>query len=55
MGAGAPFSRLMTLTPAGRALLAAAVPMWRQAHAETERLITAFDPDSLRADLRTLY
>jgi DNA-binding MarR family transcriptional regulator len=47
-------SRLMTLTPAGRALLAAAVPLWRQAHAETERLITASDPDSLRADLRAL-
>jgi len=46
--------RLTTLTPAGRALLAAAVPLWRQAHIETERLITVSDADSLRADLRAL-
>jgi DNA-binding MarR family transcriptional regulator len=47
-------SRLMTLTPAGRPLLAAAVPIWEQTHAEIERLITGSDPDSLRADLRAL-
>jgi DNA-binding MarR family transcriptional regulator len=47
-------SRLMTLTPAGRALLASAVPLWEAAHAETERLLTSSDPEGLRADLRAL-
>lgn len=47
-------SRLMTLTPAGRALLAAAMPLWRQTQAATENLIAESDPDRLRADLRAL-
>ena len=47
-------NRLMTLTPAGRALLASAVPVWEQTHMEIERLITGADPDTLRADLRAL-
>ena len=47
-------NRLMTLTPAGRALLASAVPVWEQTHVEIERLITGSDPDTLRADLRAL-
>ena len=45
-------SRLMTLTPAGRNTLAAALPLWKGAQAATERLVTG--PDRLRADLRAL-
>ena len=44
----------MTLTPAGRALLASAVPVWERTHVEIERLITGSDLDTLRADLRAL-
>jgi DNA-binding MarR family transcriptional regulator len=47
-------SRALALTPAGRKLLAAAVPVWKRAHAEIERKIGASDPDRLRADLRAL-
>lgn len=47
-------SRLMTLTAAGRAVLAAAVPLWREAQAATERLITQSDPETLRAGLRAI-
>ena len=47
-------ARRLTLTPAGRALLAAAVPIWRQTHAAVESLIGMSDPDRLRADLRAL-
>ncbi len=45
-------SRLMTLTPAGRNTLAAALPLWKGAQAATERLVAG--PDRLRADLRAL-
>ena len=44
----------MTLTPAGRALLAWAVPVWERTHEDIDRLITNSDPDTLRADLRAL-
>ncbi len=47
-------NRLMTLTPAGRALLASAVPVWERTHEDIDRLITSSDPDALRADLRAL-
>jgi DNA-binding MarR family transcriptional regulator len=47
-------SRLMTLTTAGRTLLAKALPLWRQTQAATEHLIAESDPDRLRADLRAL-
>jgi DNA-binding MarR family transcriptional regulator len=47
-------NRLMTLTPAGRALLASAVPVWKRTHEDIDRLITNSDPDTLRADLRAL-
>jgi DNA-binding MarR family transcriptional regulator len=46
-------SRLLTLTPAGRALLAEALPIWRRTHAAVERQL-AGDADRLRADLKTL-
>ena len=47
-------SRRMRLTPAGRALLVTAMPLWRQTQAATERRVAAADPDRLRADLRAL-
>ena len=47
-------SRRLTLTPAGRALLAAAVPVWKRTHAAIERLHVQSSPDELRADLRAL-
>jgi DNA-binding MarR family transcriptional regulator len=46
-------SRLLTLTPASRALLAAALPAWRHTHAAIDVLL-ADTPDRLRADLRAL-
>jgi DNA-binding MarR family transcriptional regulator len=47
-------TRRLTLTPAGRALLGAALPVWRRTHAEIDRLLTGSSPDRLRADLRAL-
>jgi DNA-binding MarR family transcriptional regulator len=47
-------SRLMTLTPAGRALLAAAIPLWKRAQALTAHLVSPSRCDRLRADLRAL-
>lgn len=47
-------ARRLTLTPAGRGLLAAAVPVWRETHAIVERLVARSDADRLRADLRAL-
>jgi DNA-binding MarR family transcriptional regulator len=45
-------SRRLTITPAGRALLVKAFPVWKQAHAEIERLSGV--PDELRTSLRAL-
>jgi len=47
--------RRLTLTPAGRALLVAASPVWTRVHAEAERLLTQSSADTLRATLRELY
>ena len=47
-------ARRMRLTPAGRTVLAAAVPIWEATHAEAERLLGESSPDRLRADLRAL-
>ena len=47
-------NRLMTLTGEGRALLAAAVPVWEEAQAANESLLVASDADGLRADLLAL-
>ncbi|PWW04582.1 MarR family transcriptional regulator [Hoeflea marina] len=44
--------RLMRLTPAGRSVLAAAVPIWRKLHAEIETTLS--DPERLRSDLNGL-
>jgi DNA-binding MarR family transcriptional regulator len=47
-------TRRLALTPAGRALLCAAVPVWRRTHGEIERRLAEPTPDRLRADLRAL-
>jgi DNA-binding MarR family transcriptional regulator len=44
----------LTLTPAGRAVLGSAVPVWRRTHAEIARLLTGSSPDRLRANLSAL-
>jgi DNA-binding MarR family transcriptional regulator len=46
-------SRLLSLTPVGRALLAEALPIWRRTHAAVERRL-AGNADRLRADLKIL-
>lgn len=45
-------SRLLTLTPAGRALLRRAYPVWERTHGEVERQVGA--PADLRQALRAL-
>ena len=52
-------SRGLVLTPAGRAVLAAAVPTWEETHAAIERHLARSDAarsdaEGLRGDLRTL-
>lgn len=47
-------SRRLRLTPAGRTLLARAVPVWRHTHAEIDRLLPAAGADRLRQDLHAL-
>ena len=47
-------SRRLTLTPAGHALLLAAVPVWKKTHAAVERLLARSSPEDLRAALRAL-
>jgi DNA-binding MarR family transcriptional regulator len=47
-------SRRLILTPAGRAVLTAAAPIWKRAHAQAERLLASATPDVLRACLREL-
>jgi DNA-binding MarR family transcriptional regulator len=42
------------LTPAGRALLARALPVWRHTHAEIDRLLPADGADRLPRDLQAL-
>ncbi len=46
--------RRMVLTPAGRRALVAAMPFWREAQAETDRLLSRFGADRLRAALLAL-
>ncbi|HVC59219.1 MAG TPA: MarR family winged helix-turn-helix transcriptional regulator [Acetobacteraceae bacterium] len=45
-------SRRLVLDPAGRAALAAAMPLWQQTEATIERLVG--DADRLRADLQAM-
>jgi DNA-binding MarR family transcriptional regulator len=47
-------SRRLIITPAGRALLVKAYPVWQRAHAETERQISGISADAMRGGLRAL-
>jgi DNA-binding MarR family transcriptional regulator len=47
-------SRLLTLTPGGLALLAAAMPVWERTHAEAEAGLARLDADRLRGALRSI-
>jgi DNA-binding MarR family transcriptional regulator len=47
-------SRLLKLTPAGRASLSKAVPIWKREHISAEALLPSLDPDRLRQDLLAL-
>ena len=47
-------SRHLSLTAAGRRLLARAVPIWEATHAAIEALLANRDPDRLRRNLRAL-
>jgi DNA-binding MarR family transcriptional regulator len=47
-------NRRLELTPAGRALLTAAAPIWKRTHAATERRLKSSSPDILRASLHDL-
>lgn len=46
--------RRLTLTDRGRNLLVAALPVWRDTHAEIDRALPGLDPERLRTDLRAL-
>jgi DNA-binding MarR family transcriptional regulator len=47
-------SRLVTLTPAGRKLLANAVPIWEDTHKSLNVLLGGSDANQMRNDLRSL-
>jgi DNA-binding MarR family transcriptional regulator len=47
-------NRRLALTPAGRALLTRAVPVWRRTHAKIDRLLPRGGADRLRRDLRAV-
>jgi DNA-binding MarR family transcriptional regulator len=44
-------TRLLALTEAGEAALAAALPIWRETHAAIDRQLESFDPAALRTAL----
>jgi DNA-binding MarR family transcriptional regulator len=46
--------RRLRLTPAGQALLARALPLWRRTHAEIDRLLPPEGAGRLRRDLQAL-
>lgn len=47
-------SRRLVLQPAGRALLAAALPAWRATEAQVEELMVQGSADSMRSGLREM-
>lgn len=47
-------SRILSLTKAGRRLLARAMPTWQSTHEELEKLLPADAPESLRQNLKAL-
>ncbi|MCS0459036.1 MULTISPECIES: MarR family winged helix-turn-helix transcriptional regulator [Rhizobium] len=46
--------RLLSLTPEGKAVLAAALPIWESTHASIEAALPDGDPERLRRDLQAL-
>ena len=46
--------RRLRITDAGRDLLVAAIPVWRDTHSRIDDLLPGSDPDRLRADLLAL-
>jgi DNA-binding MarR family transcriptional regulator len=46
--------RVLTLTRAGRSLLASAIPVWKRTHADVDKLLGGASPDRLRQGLRAL-
>jgi len=46
--------RRLSLTPKGRALLVAALPIWKETHAAIERRLEGASADRLRTELRAL-
>jgi DNA-binding MarR family transcriptional regulator len=46
--------RRLQLTDEGRALLKQALPLWRAAHDDLDKLLSACSPDALRQDLLAL-
>ena len=46
--------RRLTLTPAGREVLASAAPIWKRTHVECEAMIAGTDADGLRRALSAL-
>jgi DNA-binding MarR family transcriptional regulator len=46
--------RVLALTPAGRRVLAAAVPIWQRTHETLERLLVDSSSERLRLDLQAL-
>lgn len=47
-------SRRLKITDAGRDLLVIALPIWRETHAQIDRILPGTDPDRLRTDLLAL-
>jgi len=47
-------NRLLTITPAGRALLNKAFPIWKKTHAAVEKELAGLCADELRGALRAL-
>jgi DNA-binding MarR family transcriptional regulator len=47
-------SRRLTLTRAGKSLLASALPIWKHTHADVERLLDGDNTDRLRRELQVL-
>ena len=47
-------SRRLTLTRAGKSLLASAVPIWKRTHADVEGLLDGDNTDRLRRELQVL-
>ncbi|CAN7210420.1 MarR family transcriptional regulator [Rhizobium rhizogenes] len=47
-------ARLLSLTPSGKAVLAAAVPIWEATHAEVEQRLPGGNGDGLRQELLAL-